>query len=148
MFTEIRYFAIKKKLANHRSILIRDGKTLDVEVDGTCIEAQFKNKDGCVLIWLSDESPYDEGLHIYLVDENDNISDALEAGFDFNSGILKILNTGEDWIEFEFFQNDCLYRLGITMEVNLRLLLPKGWRYKKIFSLHRLVVHEMPKGGR
>ena len=117
-----------------------------MEVEGTVLETQFELEDGCVLIWCTDDSPYDEGLHVYLVDENDSVLDALEAGADFTPGILKIAKTGEDWVEFEFFSNDSIYRLEITKEPGLRVLLPAGWKYKKFLGLHRLMVYEMRKG--
>jgi hypothetical protein len=143
-----RYSLIKAKHENQYSILARDGRVLDVEVEGIILEAQFELEGGCVLIWLTDDSPYDEGLHVYLLDQNDTISDALEAGADFAPGILKIANSGDDWVEFEFFSNDSIYRLEVAKEASLRLLLPAGWKYKKFFSLHRLQVQEMRKGER
>lgn len=141
-----RYSVVKAKRENQRSILARNGQTLNLEVEGTVLEAQFELEDRCVLIWFTDDSPYDEGLHVYLVGENDTVSDALEAGADFTPGILKIKKTGEDWVEFEFFSNDSIYRLEITKEAGLRLSLPAGWKYKRLFSLHRITVHEIRKG--
>lgn len=81
-----------------------------------------------------------------MVDENDTISDALEAGADFTPGILKIAKTGKDWVEFEFFSNESIYRLEITKEARPRVLLPPGWKYKRLFRLHRLKVYELEKG--
>lgn len=141
-----RYSVVEAKRENQLSILARDGKALDLELEGSVIEAQFELEDGCVLIWLTDDSPYDEGLHVYLVDECDTISDALEAGADFTPGILKTAKTGKDWIEFEFFSNDSIYRMAITKEARPRVLLPPGWKYKRLFCLHRLVVYELGKG--
>ncbi len=141
-----RYSLIKTKLENQHSILARDGKALDVKIEGTILEAQFELKNGLRLIWLTDDSPYDEGLHIYLLNENGTIADALEAGADFTPGILEITKTGEDWVEFELFSNDSIYRLEVTKESEFRVLLPAGWKYKRLFSLHRLMIHEMRKG--
>lgn len=141
-----RYSVVEAKRENQRSILARDGKALDLELEGSVIEAQFELEDGCVLIWFTDDSPYDEGLHVYLVDENDTISDALEGGADFTPGILKIVKTGKDWVEFEFFSNDRIYRLEVEKQARPRVLLPPGWKYKKWFSLHRLTVQELENG--
>jgi hypothetical protein len=134
------------KRDNQHSILVRDGEALGLEMEGAVIEAQFELEDGCALIWFTDDSPYDEGLHVYLVDENDTISDALEAGADFTPGILKIAKTGKNWVEFEFFSNDSIYRLEVTESARPRVLLPSGWKYKKLFRLYRLTVHELGKG--
>lgn len=141
-----RYALANAKGVKGRSILERYSKALDVEVEGSVLEKQYELEGGCVLIWLTDDSPYDEGLHVYLVDQSDSILDAVEAGADFTSGILKIVDTGTDWVEFEFFSNDSVYRLQVTEEAGFRMLLPMGWKYKKAFSLHRLVVRETQKG--
>ena len=118
----IVYSLIEAERGNQGSMLVRDGRTLDAKVKGTILEAQFELANGWILIWLTDDSPYDEGLHIYLVDKKDTILDALEAGADFTPGILRIGRTGKDWLEFEFFSNDSLYRLEVTKKAGLRLL--------------------------
>jgi len=141
-----RYSLIKAKSENQRFIIARDGKVLEIEVEGSILEVQLELEDGRVMVWITDDSPYDEGLHIYLLDQNDTILDALEAGADFTLGILKIVNTGENWVEFEFFSNNHSYRLEVIKKAIFQLLLPAGWKYKKLFSLHRLIVHEMRKG--
>ena len=94
---------------------------------------------------MTDDSPYDEGLDVYLLGPNDTIKDALEAGVFFGlggPGVLKIKKTGEDWVEFAFFLNGALYRLEIAQKARLRLPLPTGWRYKHRFSKHQLRVDE------
>lgn len=141
-----RYSLIKAKSENQRSILTRDGKVLEMEVEGSILEVQLELEDGRVMIWLTDDSPYDEGLHIYLLDQRDTILDALEAGADFTPGILKIANTGENWVEFQFFSNNHSYRLEVMKAANLRVLLPAGWKYKKWFNLHWLIVLQIPTG--
>ena len=141
-----RYSAVKAKRENQHSILVRNGIALDLEMEGAVVAAQFELEDGCVLLWFTDDSPFDEGLHVYLVDENDTVSDALEAGADFTPGILKITKTGKDWVEFEFFSNDRIYRLEVTENARPRVRLPSGWKYKRLFRFHRLTVHELGKG--
>ncbi|HYP25396.1 MAG TPA: hypothetical protein VE262_01645 [Blastocatellia bacterium] len=132
---------------NHRAVLERDGRALPVEVDGVILEAQFELSDGRVLLWLTDDSPYDEGLHVYLLGRDDRIEDSLEAGAVFVPGILKIGESGEDWVEFEFFKNEIFYRLEVSNEAGVRLFLPAGWKYKKLLSTHKLAVREVRKGG-
>jgi hypothetical protein len=141
-----RYSLIKAGSENQRSVLARDGKVLNIEVEGSILEVQLELEDKRVMIWFTDNSPYDEGLHVYLLDEHDTILDALEAGADFTPGILKIAKIGEDWVEFKFFSNNNIYRLEVTKAARFRVLLPAGWKYKKWFSLHRLIVHEMQTG--
>ena len=105
-------------------MLVRDGAAISVEVDGVIIEAKFELSDGSALIWLTDNSLYDEGLHIYLIGQDDLIEDALEAGVLFGMGgpgILRIVKTGRDWVEFEFFLNGIVYRLEVAEQARLRL---------------------------
>lgn len=114
-------------------------------MDGVILEAQFELKDGSSLICLTDDSPYDEGLHVYLLDQNDAIEDAVEAGADFAAGILRIGQTGDDWMAFEFFSNDRSYRIEVTEKARFRMRLPAGWKYKRRFRNHRLLVREFQK---
>jgi hypothetical protein len=145
-----RYSLIDSSRENQRSVLARDGRATAVEVDGVVIEAQFELSDGSALIWLTDDSPFDEGLYVYLLNKDDAIEDALEAGAILGlggPGILKIAKTGEDWAEFEFFLNGSLYQLKVIQQAKFHLQLPAGWRYKKLLNKRRLMVREMQKGG-
>ncbi len=128
-------------------LLTRDGQALSTEVDGSVLDAQLELADGRALVWLTDDSPYDEGLHVYLLGPEGVVEDALEAGADFAAGILKLRSTGDDWVEFEFFTNGTIYRLEVTRTPQLRLRLPAGWRYKKRLAVHRLVVRELAEPG-
>lgn len=146
-----RYSLAGSRNLNQRVLLKRDGNVLPVEVEGVILEAQFGLNDGSTLIWLTDNSPYDEGLHIYLLRQDDTIEDALEAGAIFGlgeGGILKITKTNTDWVEFTFFLNDRVYRLYVTEQARVHLRLPTGWRYKKLLSKHRLIVRELKEGGK
>lgn len=145
-----RYSLVNSSRENQRAVLERNGQAINVEVEGAILEAQFELGDGSALIWLTDDSPYDEGLHVYLLGRDDSIEDALEAGAIFGMGgpgILKIGKTGADWVEFEFFLNNSIYRLEVAQQAKVRLQLPTGWRYKKMLSKHWLMVHELRKGG-
>lgn len=141
-----QYSLINEYLENQPPILVRDGKALDIKTEGSVLEAQLELEDGSVLIWLTEDSPYDEGLHVYLLDKHDTLLDTLEASADFTPGILKITKTEENWVEFKFFSSDCIYQLEVTKEASLRVLLPMGWKYKKLLNLHKLIVHEIREG--
>ena len=141
-----RYSLVKAKSENQRSILAQDGKVLGIEVEGSLLEVQLELEDGRVIIWLTDDSPYDEGLHIYLLNQGGTVLDALEAGADFTPGILKVAYTGANWVAFKIFSNNYTYRLEVIKAARFRILLPVGWRYKKWFSLHWLIVHQVPIG--
>ena len=60
--------------------LMRDGAATEWRVDGVLLEAQFERDDGSVLLLLTEDSPYDELLHVYLLDGGGALVDALEAG--------------------------------------------------------------------
>lgn len=119
-----------------------------MEVDGALLEAQFELDDGSRLIWVTDDSPYDEGLHIYLLGPDDTASDSLQAGADFTAGILRFAQIGDSSVDFEFFKNSVLYRLEIERSPRRRLWLPAGWKYEHPLSKHRMVVSEIRIGGR
>jgi hypothetical protein len=140
-----RYSLIDPSRENRRAVIARDGQALPIAVDGLVVEAQFELGDGSALIWLTDDSPYDEGLHVYLIGPDDEVVDALEAGVDFAPGILNIRETGENWVAFSFFNNQTVYRLEIHKGATVRLRLPAGWRYKKLLSTYRLTVCEQEK---
>lgn len=123
-----------------RARLMREGRALEISVDGLLLEAQFGLTDGCSLIWLTDDSPYDETLHVYLLGADGSVEDALQAGAAFTPGVLKVLDSGEDWIDFEFFQDRTTYRLEVAQAARLGLSLPADWRYKRRLQLHRLSV--------
>jgi hypothetical protein len=111
-----------------------------VTVDGLLLEAELELDDGGALLWLTDDSPYEEGLHVYLLDSGGELEDALEAGAHFTPGVLKILRSGEDWVEFRFFPGDSIHRLELMRRATFRLRLPAGWRYKRLLRKHRLRV--------
>ena len=143
MLATKRYSIAKTNHRSNYSTLAYDGKMLDLEVKGVILEAQFELEGGYMLIWLTEDSPYDEGLHVYLIDENNNTSDALETSAIFTSGILRIIKTGKDWVKFKFFSNDSIYMLEIKKTGSVQVLLPRGWKYKNLLKLHRLRIREI-----
>jgi hypothetical protein len=123
----------------HRSGLAKDGRQLRGKFQGLVLEKQFELPDGSFLLWLTEATPYEEGLHVYLVDDDGEVEDAVEAGAGFAAGILHILQIGPDWVDFEFFMNRNHYRLHVA-ESAIRLFLPAGWKYKNLLSRHRLFI--------
>jgi hypothetical protein len=117
-----------------------------VAVDGVVLEAQLALADGRTLVCLTDDSPYEETLHVYLLGDDDAIEDALEAGAAWAAGILTIAATSDTWLELEFFRNDTIYRLDVEPSADVRLRLPRGWRYKSLLRTHVLAVR-VARGG-
>jgi hypothetical protein len=125
------------------------GRECPYQLLGVCIEAQFALDDGRFLLFLTEDSPYDERLHVYLLSP-DRVIDAVEAGVDFASGMLEIHASGAHWIDVGFFQNDLVYRVAVEDRPRFRtgFRLPAGWRYRKIIGLHALSVAIAPAAPR
>ncbi|MBN1610639.1 MAG: hypothetical protein JW940_28675 [Polyangiaceae bacterium] len=143
-----RYSLFPPDQEGRRAVLQRHGRTHVMDVDGALLEAQFELDDGSRLIWLSDDSPYDEGLHVYLLGPDDTLEDSLQASADFTAGILKFHEIGSGWVDFEFFKNSVVYRLEVEPTSRYRLWLPTGWRYKELVRKHRLGVTRRTTGGK
>lgn len=143
MLSKTRFSIAETNRRNNCSVLALDGKILNLELQGVIIEAQYELKDEFTLIFLTEDSPNDEGLHIYLISENSLIADSLETNTVFTPGIFKLIKTGENWVEFTFFQNDSTYKLTVKKTKSLQLALPRGWKYKEYLKLHRLVIQKL-----
>ncbi len=127
---------------NGTSLLAANGTPLDIQVDGKTLENQFSLADGDSLIWLTDNSIYDEGLHIYLFDSSNAVQDALEAGSTFNGGVLEIISFEKNSVIFRFFKNDVTYQLIIEEHPKVKFFLAAGWKYKSSFKKHQLLIEE------
>ncbi len=138
----IHRYSVKKSASSKHSALFQDGKPLNLKIEGEVLEGQFETKEGNILIWLTDDSPFEEGLHVYLIDKHHNIIDSLEAGSIFSTGILKFIKTTPNSINFTFFLNESSYELIIEGKSTFRILLPTGWKYKKFLKSHQLTIHE------
>ena len=146
-------YTLARGPADGGATLVRAGApAAGVAVDGSVLEAQFALPDGGALVWLTDEGPFDEGLHVYLLGPDDAVRDAVEAGAAWTAGAFGLRGagqqpTGEAWAEFQFFRNGCVYRLDVAPTPRLRSPLPRGWRYKTPRRAHQLVVSQLPAGG-
>lgn len=131
-----------------KMLISKKGKPLSIDVDGILIEAQFVLNDGRFLVWLTEDCPFDETLYIYLIGPEGAIEDSIEAGAILGlgpAGILNILKTGEEWVEFDFFSKDMVCRLEVSEESKLLRRLPEYWRYKRWMKKHQIVVREVQK---
>ena len=126
-----------------KATLTREGKTLPDVFEGVFLEAQFTLKQNLSLVFLSDDDPYDAGLHIYLLSEDGSTLDALEAGVAYASGIFKIKQYGDTWIEFEFFTNDTVYKITNLEKPQFQFSLPTGWKYKHFLQKHWLLLEQL-----
>jgi hypothetical protein len=116
------------KVGSEQSVLKLAGSDKSVNVPGSVLEAQLELQNGWVLVLTTENSPYDEALHIALLDKNLDVLDQLELSEDMTSGIvtdIQILD-GEH-LQFMFNRADP-YVLGVDMG---GFLLPKGSEHAK-----------------
>jgi hypothetical protein len=121
-----------------------DGRRVGTLLAGLAVAGQFQLDDHRTLLVLDDDSPHDEGLHLYLLGPRGEVEDELEAAAPFCPGIFRVLAAGSTWVELEFFSNDLAYRLEIAPRPTLRFRTPPGWRYPRVFDRHRLSVRAVP----
>jgi hypothetical protein len=120
---------------------------LPAQLEGSVLDAQLELEDGRILVFITDGSPYDEGLHVFLLTSAGEVIDTLEAGHAFAAGILTVDRLGPAWVEVTFFKNDVRYRIDVSETARLHLSLPAGWRYTRWLRRHRLSVSQVRDGG-
>lgn len=141
-----RYAILKTDETAAISTLARDGHVLAVPFDGAYLEAQFELDDRQTLICLSDGSPYDAGLNLYLLAGDGSVVDSVEGGAAYAAGIFKAKQSGDTWLDFQFFTNDATYRVSVLPQSRFRFSLPAGWKYKHRLHPHRLLLEAMTTG--
>ena len=141
-----RYTLLSSNEESYRSTLSFDRQAFPKEFDGLFLEHQFALDDEKMLIMLTDDCPYDGFLHIYLLNKNNHVEDSIEAGLALVQSSLEIKDFASNWIEFNFFSKDILYRLEVMEKSRLRFCFLPGWRYKSFLKTHRLVVRKVGKG--
>lgn len=141
-------YVVHSRDREHETItLARDGTSHYFRLDGNCVEAQFDLDSGEVLLILSDGSPYEAALHIYLLDKHDVVVGAIEGASPYASGIYKFIESGDDWLNFNFFTNDVVYRLGVFESPRLLFSLTTGWKYKNRLRKHHLTLTSFTSGN-
>lgn len=104
------YFSLRTLSANSNQIvnseLVFKGNPTGVLIIGTNLEAQFDYGEG-YLLFITFGSPYEESLHIYLINYDLHIIDSIRLGQIYTGGILdNVRITAENQIKFSFFGND------------------------------------------
>ncbi len=96
-------------------ITLRFAPTGDViKTTGALLEAQFATGARYVL-FVSEDVPFEEALHILLVDSDLSVLDSIELSADYTPGIFgNVVIAGPDIIEFSFFDRDEKWRLKIV----------------------------------
>ncbi|MDH3595570.1 MAG: hypothetical protein OEU09_20405 [Rhodospirillales bacterium] len=86
-----------------RARLIHCGQAVGEPVEGCILEQQYAVDANRYLLFVSDDIPYEEGLHIYLVDAAGAVLDGLEIGAPYTPGLLEdVVASGPDKVDFSF----------------------------------------------
>lgn len=147
MTPDSRYSLDDQEHPSGRRLLHDRGHPLATTVDGAAIEAQFATADGYSLLFLSGSSPYEEGLHIYLVGPDGELIDSIEGGIAYAGGILEMHEITGSSAEFTFFASGARYVVRILAKAQVRFWLPSGFRYKARAVKHWLELREVTAKG-
>jgi hypothetical protein len=86
-----------------QSEVLRAGEPTGRIIEGAMFEAALRWHE-YVLLFLTDGIPFEEGLGIYLLDENLNIIDSVCMAHMYSSGVFSDLDlTQDDTVRFRFF---------------------------------------------
>jgi hypothetical protein len=89
-----------------RSELLMDGKATGISLPGVVLDAQFRCGDSFVL-FTTENIPYEEALHITLLDGGLRALDHVELSHQFAAGALTDVQMGGDTqVRFSFFGGD------------------------------------------
>ena len=116
-----------------QSELLWQGEPIGLKVDGIFIEKQYRT-EVWYLLFLTENLPYEEGLHIYLLNSERRLLDALELGGPYASAILKdVKPERETALTFSFFGGD-QWRLEVRRVpqagLNLTLFSPLKFKHR------------------
>ena len=97
-----------KKLTNikiHNNTIIIDGHDSKVHVDGPCLETALLIDDNYILLFVTFDCPFEEGLEIYLLDLQQNriIDKAQLAQMYYTDLFSDLLILSEKSLLFDFF---------------------------------------------
>lgn len=119
------------------------------------MEAEERNEvhrasidDGRTILCSDGGSPYDNLLHLDLLDPDGRTLDRIEAGALMADGIFELHAARRDGFDFSFFLNGETYRLACAPAPRWRspFLLPYGFRYGTRLARHYLTVRTLKNG--
>jgi hypothetical protein len=97
------------------SRLFADGDDVG-RVEGLVLEGQYRCGPGFLVV-TSDDSPFEEGLHFYLLDRSHGRLDDVSLGRMYHPGIYRdvVVAPDRDVLEFTFFGGD-RWRLSVAAQ--------------------------------
>ena len=105
--------------------------------------------DGRTVVCRDEGSPFDNLLHLYLLDPGGAVLDGIEAGGLMADGIFKLIASRHDGFDFSYFSNGETYRLECARSPTWRAFvpLPYGFRYKSRLARHSMTVRTLKRGA-
>ena len=131
-----------------KSEVIAAGVPTGKIVDGAVFEAALRWNDH-VLLFLTDDVPFEEGLDIYLLDANLDVVDSAKMCVMYSTGIFSDLDlTQPDAVGFRFF-GGIVWTLTLFPEKKFSLPIISGtWGVSRPFAFfHRFQIsgHPLPE---
>lgn len=95
------------------------GKT--IEATGAVLEAQFVS-GGRYVLFISEGTPYEEALHVLLLNADMQVLDALELSAAYTAGMLRNVSLVQpNIIRFSFFEPGEIWHLEVAERSHVRL---------------------------
>lgn len=116
----IALFSLERKSGGGSGLLF-ERRLCAVVVPGVALEAQYRLDNGFYLLFITDECPFEEFLHIVLLDDQFRRLDCIDIGFAYSAAVfsdLRVLSPRA--LVFDFYTGFS-YRLSIELP-GVRLL--------------------------
>jgi hypothetical protein len=117
------------------SKLLFMGRDTGVSLAGNTLEAQLKWRDN-YLLFLTEGSPFEEALHIYVLDDRFAVLDEAQLAAEYTPGALADLKvSGEDAVTFSFFDRKERWELTMLPGSRRAMSLGRDHSVKRPLSL-------------
>jgi hypothetical protein len=119
-----------------------DGAPTGTLIQGAVLAAALRWQE-FVLLFVTDDVPFEEGLNIYLLDQQLNVADYARMYFMYSTGVFSDLDlTEDDTVRFHFL-GDKVWTLRLFARKKLALPIisavlgvHRPWRFTRRFRLH------------
>lgn len=96
-----------------RAAVLRRGQPMGLTIDGATLEAQFTVNTDRYLLLVSDDCPYEETLHVYLLNADGKLMESARLAYAYTAGILRDLQVAENHVLEFTFTGSLRYRLQV-----------------------------------
>ena len=95
-------------------MLVQDGKPCGMVLSGALLEAQYRTNAGDLLLFLSNDCPFEEELHVYLLSADFQVLDHEQLGWAYTPGAFRNAEIVEECrIRFAFLGDHDRWELTI-----------------------------------